>query len=41
MRSVLAWMVEQFCRPFDTRVCALAHVYDDEEERFPVYYQDR
>jgi hypothetical protein len=35
MRHVLSWMVEQLCRPLDTRVYALAPVTDDD---FPSYY---
>jgi hypothetical protein len=37
MRDMLAWMVEQICRPLDTRVCALANV-TDEDDTFPGYY---
>jgi hypothetical protein len=38
MRDVLAWMVEQMCRPLDTKVCAIANVTDDSEQPFPSLY---
>jgi len=38
--SLLAWMVEQMCRPLDTKVCSIANVTDDAEggQSFPGYY---
>jgi len=39
MRDVLAWMVEQLCRPLDTKVCAIANVTDDSEQPFPGLYR--
>jgi hypothetical protein len=39
MRDVLAWMVEQLCRPLDTKVCAIANVTDDSEQPFPRLYR--
>jgi hypothetical protein len=37
--SLLAWMVEQLCRPLDTKVCNIANVTDDEAGKgFPGYY---
>jgi hypothetical protein len=38
MRHALAWMVEQICRPLDTRVCALANITEDDDQQFPGYY---
>lgn len=38
MRPMLAWMVEQMCRPFDTKVCAIANINDDPDDAFPGYY---
>lgn len=38
MREILGWMVEQFCRPLDTEVCAVANVTDEECDSFPGYY---
>lgn len=40
MRDVLAWMVEQLCRPLDTKVCAISNMNDDQEPHhgFPNYY---
>jgi hypothetical protein len=40
MRDVLAWMVEQICRPLDTKVCAISNISDDQEPNhgFPNYY---
>lgn len=37
MRDMLAWMVEQICRPLDTKVCAIGNV-GDEDDGFPGYY---
>jgi hypothetical protein len=40
MREVVAWMVEQICRPLDTKVCAISN-FDDEADSaqpFPNYY---
>ncbi|HSJ20693.1 MAG TPA: hypothetical protein VK964_08980 [Nocardioidaceae bacterium] len=40
MRDVVAWMVEQICRPLDTKVCAISN-FDDEADSaqpFPSYY---
>ena len=38
MRGVMVWMVEQLCRPLDTKVCAIANVTDDSEKQFPSLY---
>ncbi len=37
---VLAWMVEQMCRPLDTKVCSIANVTDETDgtPTFPGYY---
>lgn len=37
---LMAWMVEQLCRPLDTKVCAIANVTDetDSAQPFPGYY---
>lgn len=37
MRGMLAWMVEQLCRPLDTKVCAVANI-SDEDDAHPRYY---
>ncbi len=29
MRDILGWMVEQLCRPLDTKVCSIANLTDD------------
>ena len=39
MRELLGWMVEQLCRPLDTKVCTIANLTDDEAETFPGYYR--
>lgn len=39
MRGVLVWMVEQLCRPLDTKVCAIANSTDDVEHPFPTLYR--
>lgn len=39
MRGVLVWMVEQMCRPLDTKVCAIANSTDDGEPGFPTLYR--
>lgn len=39
MREVLGWMVEQLCRPLDTKVCEIANLTDEgEPDHFPGYY---
>ncbi|HEX6249433.1 MAG TPA: hypothetical protein VFZ64_16305 [Nocardioidaceae bacterium] len=40
MREILGWMVEQICRPLDTKVCAIANMTDepDPADGFPGYY---
>jgi hypothetical protein len=40
MRDVVAWMVEQICRPLDTKVCAISNLDDeaDSAHGFPSYY---
>ncbi|HEU4513443.1 MAG TPA: hypothetical protein VFR87_10105 [Nocardioidaceae bacterium] len=38
MREILGWMVEQLCRPIDTKVCAISNLTDDEADGFPGYY---
>lgn len=39
MREMLGWMLEQVCRPLDTKVCAIANLTDDGDgDRFPAYY---
>jgi hypothetical protein len=38
MRDVVAWMVEQICRPFDTKVCAISNLEDESDSGFPSYY---
>lgn len=40
MRDVLAWMVEQMCRPLDTKVCAIGNADDEAEpgQGFPNLY---
>lgn len=38
MREILGWMVEQLCRPLDTKVCAIANATDDDSDTFPGYY---
>lgn len=37
---VLGWIVEQVCRPLDTKVCSIANVTDEQEgaTAFPGYY---
>lgn len=47
MRDILGWMVEQICRPLDTKVCSIANLTDDPVEDatvgprtgFPGYYR--
>jgi hypothetical protein len=39
MREMLGWMLEQMCRPLDTKVCAIANLTDDADgDGFPGYY---
>ena len=40
MREMVAWMVEQLCRPLDTKVCAIGNVDTDSDsgDSFPGYY---
>ena len=39
MREMLGWMLEQMCRPLDTKVCAIANLTDDSDgDSFPGYY---
>ena len=38
MREMLGWMLEQMCRPLDTKVCAIANLTDDSDGDFPGYY---
>lgn len=37
---VLGWIVEQLCRPLDTKVCSIANATDevDGAQSFPGYY---
>ena len=37
--NVLGWIVEQLCRPLDTKVCSIANVTDEHEGAggFPGY----
>jgi hypothetical protein len=36
---VLAWMVEQMCRPLDTKVCSIANATDEDGHAgFPGLY---
>ncbi len=39
MRAILGWMVEQICRPIDTKVCAIANATDEDGDAFPGYYR--
>lgn len=43
MRDILGWMVEQICRPLDTKVCSIANLTDDPVDEpgaaFPGYYR--
>lgn len=32
MRGVLAWLVEQACRPADATICEIANVTDEPED---------
>ena len=32
MRWLLAWMVEQVCRPLDGQICAIANLTDEDSE---------
>jgi hypothetical protein len=38
---VFAWMVEQLCRPLDTKVCSIANATDEADSAgsFPGYYR--
>ena len=40
MREVLGWLVEQVCRPLDTKVCSISNLHDEGEpgQSFPGYY---
>jgi hypothetical protein len=37
---MLGWIVEQLCRPLDTKVCSIANATDEHEgaSPFPGYY---
>jgi hypothetical protein len=43
MRDILGWMVEQLCRPLDTKVCSIANLTDDPVDdagaAFPRFYR--
>lgn len=36
---MLAWMVEQLCRPLDTKVCSIANVTDEAESNRSGFYR--
>lgn len=37
---LFGWIVEQLCRPLDTKVCSIANATDEQEgvSAFPGYY---
>lgn len=39
MREFLGWMVEQLCRPIDTKVLAVVTVEDPDGQPYPGLYR--